>query len=118
MEGGATTPATPSITARTEHAARRNYGTSTDARRRDEKAALIRTQHNAELYIMLTGLNVKTSFCLRDGFRTNAASVIHLYVAFVPGLGLTYLTLLIAIYGIVAGFSLIAAAARLRSLAS
>jgi hypothetical protein len=40
----------------------------------------------------------------------SARSTIHM--------GQTYLTLLIAIYGIVAGFSLIAAAARLRSLAS
>jgi uncharacterized membrane protein HdeD (DUF308 family) len=38
-----------------------------------------------------------------------------LYVAFVPGLGLAYLTLMIAIYGFVAGFSLIAAALRLRT---
>jgi uncharacterized membrane protein HdeD (DUF308 family) len=41
--------------------------------------------------------------------------VFGIYVAFVPGLGLAYLTLLIAIYGFVAGFSLIAAAFRLRS---
>jgi len=33
----------------------------------------------------------------------------------VPGLGLAYLTLMIAIYGFVAGFSLIAAALRLRT---
>jgi uncharacterized membrane protein HdeD (DUF308 family) len=39
-------------------------------------------------------------------------------VAFIPGLGLTYLTLMIAIYGFVAGFSLIAAAFRLRSVAT
>lgn len=37
------------------------------------------------------------------------------YVLFVPGLGLTYLTLMIAIYGFVAGFALIAAAFRLRA---
>jgi uncharacterized membrane protein HdeD (DUF308 family) len=39
-----------------------------------------------------------------------------IYVAFIPGLGLAYLTLMIAIYGFVAGFSLIAAAFRLRSV--
>jgi uncharacterized membrane protein HdeD (DUF308 family) len=39
------------------------------------------------------------------------------YVLVVPGLGLTYLTLMIAIYGFVAGFALIAAAFRLRSAA-
>jgi len=44
--------------------------------------------------------------------------VFGIYVAFVPGLGLAYLTLLIAIYGFVAGFSLIAAAFRLRSAIS
>ncbi len=37
-----------------------------------------------------------------------------IYVAFVPGLGLTYIALLVAIYGFVAGFSLIGAAFRLR----
>jgi uncharacterized membrane protein HdeD (DUF308 family) len=41
--------------------------------------------------------------------------VFGLYVAFVPGLGLAYLTLMIAIYGFIAGFSLIAAALRLRA---
>jgi uncharacterized membrane protein HdeD (DUF308 family) len=41
--------------------------------------------------------------------------VFGIYVAFVPGLGLAYLTLLIAIYGFVAGFTLIGAALRLRS---
>jgi uncharacterized membrane protein HdeD (DUF308 family) len=44
--------------------------------------------------------------------------VFGLYVAFVPGLGLTYLILLVAIYGFVAGVSLIAAAFRLRSSGS
>ncbi|MGD0473311.1 MAG: HdeD family acid-resistance protein [Candidatus Velthaea sp.] len=44
--------------------------------------------------------------------------VFGVYVAFIPGLGLTYLTLMIAIYGFVAGFSLIAAAFRLRSVAT
>jgi len=39
------------------------------------------------------------------------------YVLLVPGLGLTYLTLLIAIYGVVAGASLIATAFRLRGAA-
>ncbi len=40
------------------------------------------------------------------------------YVVFIPALGLAYLTVLIAIYGFVAGFSLIAAAVRLRGSAS
>jgi uncharacterized membrane protein HdeD (DUF308 family) len=39
-----------------------------------------------------------------------------IFVVIVPGLGLAYLTLLIGIYGFVAGFSLIAAAFRLRGL--
>ena len=39
------------------------------------------------------------------------------YVSLVPGLGLTYLTLLIAIYGFAAGFALIAVAFRLRGSA-
>jgi uncharacterized membrane protein HdeD (DUF308 family) len=43
--------------------------------------------------------------------------VFGIYVAFIPALGLAYLTLMIAIYGFVAGFSLIAAAFRLRSSA-
>jgi uncharacterized membrane protein HdeD (DUF308 family) len=41
-----------------------------------------------------------------------------IFVAFEPGLGLAYLTLLIAIYGFVAGFSLIAVAFRLRRAAA
>jgi uncharacterized membrane protein HdeD (DUF308 family) len=44
--------------------------------------------------------------------------VFGIYVAFVPGLGLVYLTLMVAIYGFVAGFSLIAAALRLRSVSA
>jgi len=44
--------------------------------------------------------------------------VFGLYVAVVPGLGLAYLTLLIGLYGFIAGFSLIGAALRLRSAAA
>jgi uncharacterized membrane protein HdeD (DUF308 family) len=40
--------------------------------------------------------------------------VFGVYVVLVPGLGLTYLTLMIAIYGFVAGFVLIGTAFRLR----
>ncbi len=43
--------------------------------------------------------------------------VFGVYVLFVPSLGLAYLTIMIAIYGFVAGFSLIATALRLRRAA-
>jgi uncharacterized membrane protein HdeD (DUF308 family) len=60
--------------------------------------SLRRAIHNEWLYVLFGVISVAFGF----------------FVVLAPGLGLAYLTLMIAIYGFLAGFSLIAAAFRLR----
>jgi uncharacterized membrane protein HdeD (DUF308 family) len=74
-------------------------------------------------WAIVTGvLEMVVAFSLR---RAVASEILYLlfgafslvfgvFVLFTPGLGLVYLTVMIAIYGFVAGFSLIATAIRLR----
>ena len=78
-------------------------------------------------WAILTGvLEVVVAFALRRAISGEWLYIVFglvsiafgLFVVLQPGLGLVYLTIMIAIYGFVAGFALIAAAFRLRRLAA
>ncbi len=77
-------------------------------------------------WAIVTGvLELVVAFSLRRALASEILYVVFgafsvvfgVYVLFVPSLGLAYLTIMIAIYGFVAGFSLIATALRLRRAA-